>query len=147
MIRKLWKTLLFIALGMTAMLCASPVFADSSWRYTPQSAIGPVYISTATNRLVALSSTTIAAPGTGLRNCLTTLVATSTNPISLAVLDGVNGTIIYAPGKTAADGNATGSWPFNDPLCGSAGNALVLQSTVSVNGSFAAYSYQGFVGN
>lgn len=116
--------------------------ADRSWRYDISSAIGPVSYST---QPVALSytSTTIAAPGAGLRNCLTSLTITSTNSYTPSILDGQ---AMVFNGMTSSSVTLTNlSWSFQDPFCASAGNALVIQSTASANGTTTKYNYQGFV--
>lgn len=121
---------------------AVSVRADRTWRYDIQSAIGPVSYST---QPVALSytSTTIAAPGAGLRNCLTSLVVTSTNSYTPSILDGQT---MAFNGMTSSSVTLTNlSWSFQDPFCASAGNALVIQSTAAANGTTTKYNYQGFV--
>lgn len=124
------------------ILAAVSARADRSWRYDINSAIGPTTVSTQPVS-TALPSVTIAAPGAGLRNCLTNVVITSTNPYTPSILDGQ--TMIFNDMTVSSVTKTTWSWQFQDPLCGTAGNALVLQSTTSTNGTTTKYNYQGFV--
>jgi hypothetical protein len=127
--------ILVAALGARASAAERP-------RYDITAALGPVAVSSQTTGMAGVS---LAAPTSG-RNCLTSLVVTSTNAFSPSILDG--STPILTSGTTAAAGNFIKEWPVGDPLCASVGNALVIRSTgTATGGGRMDFSYQGFVGN
>jgi len=137
------KTFLKYAMFTSLMLLGSMCHAGSPSRYTPASALGPVQISTTSNAKGYWPGTTLAAPTTGTKNCLTSVVATSTNTFKVQINDA--STLIFDSGFTAANGTFNKEWPYDDPLCASALAALTITSTSTASPSTMSYSYQGYV--
>lgn len=135
------KRLLRFGFVVGAILMAGAARAATGPRFQISSAIGPVYTSSTTG---TISSVTIAAPASNQRNCITSLIVTSTNAFTPSVFDG--STQILATGTQAAASTFNKEWPFSDPLCATAGAALVIKSTGTASiGARQDFSYQGFV--
>jgi hypothetical protein len=87
---------------------------------------------------LAASQVTIAAPGAGKRNCLSSLDVVSDTAYTLRVLDGTTTSYALA---LAANGGLVRSWDTEDLFCGSANAAMYI----TVSAGTYSINYKGFV--
>jgi uncharacterized cupredoxin-like copper-binding protein len=120
-----------MALGMCGVASADGV-------YKQKSLIGPTTATAAATVTTPLTSI-VAAPGSGLYNCVTDVYVVSAGTFTFRILDGA--TTSYAV-LHAANVVVNKSWDQNTAWCASAGNTL----TLSVDNGTAWLNYKGFVG-
>jgi hypothetical protein len=105
-----------------------PISLMAGRNITPAANIGPSS---------AAANVTIAAAGTGKRNCITDLDVLSDSAYTLRILDG--GTTTYAMTLGASAGLVR-SWDVDDAFCGSANAAMYI----NVSAGTPQINYKGF---
>lgn len=127
------------ALVSLLMILAVGLARAENPRYTIDSNIGPAVVTTTTTPQVS-----IAAAGAGKRNCLTYVIANSTNTYTLRVLDGNTTSYQVTMGASAKTSDLFG---VTNPFCGTANTAMSISLTMGVAATTTMeVNYSGFVG-